>query len=230
MNKLMIIGADTTAELVYMFVKKYNLFETVGFAVDPEYKKQETYLGLPVYCIDEIEKIIDVDNDYIFVAVFWDQLNLKRRRLYERLKSKGIYKFANIISPKASVDEVIAGDNCWIHDFVVIQPTARIESNVFIMPQSLIAHHTTVHEHCFCNTQSIIASRCDIGEQTFVGIHATIFDGTTVGEKCIVGACAAVKRNLEKYSVCKIGSDNMVIKNYGKDIIEQKLLKSKNVR
>ena len=230
MKKLFIIGADTTAELVYNFVRDYGLFDVVGFAVDKDYKVSDRYCGLPVYELSEIDGVIDVEEDYIFVALFWNQLNRKRRSLYERLKGMNKYKFANIISPKSSIKGILTGDNCWIHDFVVVQPTAQIGNNVFIMPQSLIAHHAVIHDHCFCNTQCIVTNRCEIGEQTFIGVHATVFDGTIVGEKCIIGACAVVKRNLDAFSVCKTGSDNMIIKKYSPDVIENKLLKDRNVR
>ena len=230
MKKLLIIGADTTAELVFNFVEKYGLYDVVGFAVDKEYKVSDRYCGLPIYEISDIDKVIDIKEDYIFVALFWDQLNLKRRKLYERLKGKNKYRFANIVSPKSSVDIELSGDNCWIHDFVVIQPTAKIGSDVFIMPQSLIAHHAVIHDHCFCNTQCIVTNKCEIGEQTFIGVHATVFDGTIIGEKCIIGACAVVKRNLDAFSVCKTGSENMIIKKYSPNVIENKLLKDRNIR
>jgi sugar O-acyltransferase (sialic acid O-acetyltransferase NeuD family) len=229
-EKLMIIGASNTAELVYEFVKDYNLFEVVGFAVDKEYKNSNTFCGLPVYLTDEIENVIDVEKDYIFVALLWNELNARRKRLYQRLKANNKYKFANLISPKSSIKGDLTGDNCWIHDFVVIQPTAQIGNNVFVMPQAIIAHHAVIEDHCFCNSQSIVTNRCVIGEQTFIGVHATIFDGTIVGKKCIIGACAVVKRNLAECSVCKTASDNMTIKQYPEEVVEQKLLVERNVR
>lgn len=230
MNKLMIIGISTTAELVFEFVKSYNLFDVVGFAVDREYKTKEICCGLPVYFIDEIEDVIDLNSDYIFVALFWNELNSRRKRLYERLKKDNKYKFANIVSPNAQVQGIVNGDNCWIHDYVVIQPKAIIGNDVFVMPQSLIAHHTIIADHCFCNTQSIIANSCIIEEQTFIGVHATVFEQTHIGQKCIVGACSVVKRNLAEFSVCKTPSDNMIIKSYPGDVIEQKLCDDKNIR
>lgn len=229
-KNLMIIGAGTTAELVYEFVKDYDLFHVLGFAVDADRKEGDTYCGLPVYTLDEMDAHMDVKNDFIFVALFWNKLNANRKNLYERLKAMNKYQFANIISPHAHIKGTLTGDNCWFHDFVIVQYSAVIGNNVIAMPNALIAHHTTIHDHCFCNTQSIVASRCDIGEQTFIGIHASIFEGTTIGEKCLVGACAIVKRNLPAYSACKTPSNDMVIKHYDADIVESKLDADRNVR
>ena len=63
-----------------------------------------------------------------------------------------------------------------------------------------------------------------------MGISCTVFDGTQVGKKCILGACTAVKRNVPDCSVYKTGSSDIVISEYPEEIIENKLLFSKNKR
>ena len=151
-----------------------------------------------------------------------------RRDLYLRLKARG-FKFANIISPKASIRGTVSGDNCWIHDFVVIQNDTTIGNNVAIMAQSLIGDNAVIEDHCFLGAKSTVGGGSVIGEQTFVGINCTVFDDTKVGKKCILGACTSVKRNVLDYSLYKTSSE-IVIKQYGEDVIESKLMFSKNVR
>ena len=126
-------------------------------------------------------------------------------------------------------DYVIAGDNCWIHDFVVIQNDTTIGNNVAIMAQTLIGDNAVIEDHCFLGAKSTVGGGSVIGEQTFVGINCTVFDDTKVGKKCILGACTSVKRNVPDYSLYKTSSE-IVIKQYGEDVIESKLMFSKNVR
>lgn len=227
-EKLIIIGTSTNARHVYDFIKSYDLFDVIGFAVDTKYITDSKFMGLPVYAIEELDDIIDKDSVKLFVALLWNRLNADRRSLYERLKNRG-YKFANIISPKASLRSNIEGENCWIHDFVVIQNDVVIKNNVMIMAFALIGDHAVVGNHCFLGAKSTVAGNCKIGDQTFVGINCTIFDDTVIGKKCILGACTAVKRNMDDYTIYKTSSD-IVTKKYDKDTIESKLIFSKNVR
>lgn len=228
LKKLIIVGTGPNAKHVYKLVKFYDLFDVIGFAVDEKYITEDTFQGLPVYPLEKIETIVDTNEVLFFVALLWNRLNADRRDLYLRLKARGL-KFANIISPRASIRGTIAGDNCWIHDFVVIQNDTTIGNNVAIMAQTLIGDNATIEDHCFLGAKSTVGGGSVIGEQTFVGINCTVFDDTKVGKKCILGACTSVKRNVPDYSLYKTSSE-IVIKQYGEDVIESKLMFSKNVR
>lgn len=228
MDKLLIIGTNTTAKQLYDFVKGYNLFEVVGFAVNSEYKKEEELLGLPVYAVEDIENIFDKREIYLYVAMLWNSLNGDRRRVFEKMKNDG-YRFANIISPTAIIRSPINGENCWIHDFCIIQNNAQIGTNVIMMANTLIGSFAKIGDHCYFGTKSTVGGGAVIGEQSFVGINCTVFDKTIVGKKCILGACTAVKRNMPDYSLYKTSSD-FVIKQYDEDTIEEKLMFSKNKR
>lgn len=228
MNKnLLIIGTSTTAIHVYNFVKEYKLYNILGFAVDRDYLKDNLFLGLPVYAIDELEQKIDKESDLLFVAMLWNKLNLDRKNTFEQLKNKG-FSFANLISPTAKVRGKLIGENCWIHDYVIVQNDAIIGTNVVMMAFTLIGAHCEISSHCFFGAKSTVGGGCTIGEQTFVGINTTIFDDRVVGRKCIVGACTALKRDLPDYSSCKTDIDSMVIKTYDDNIIENKLIFSEN--
>ena len=84
--------------------------------------------------------------------------------------------------------------------------------------------------HCFFGVRSILAGGCNVGAQTFVGLNATVFDKTSIGEKCIVGACTAVRRNMPSFSKSILSAESTIIKQYAENIIEEKLVHTKNVR
>lgn len=228
MKKLIIVGLGTNSRHIYEFIQYYHLFDVIGFAVDREYKDRDSYYGLPVYVLEEIEKCVDIGETEFFVALLWNRLNADRRKLYENLKKRGL-KLANIISPTAAIRGTINGDNCWIHDYVIIQNNTTIESNVAIMAQSIIGANCAISAHSFFGARSLIGGGTKIGEQCFIGMNCTVFDNTIVGRKCILGACTVVKRNVPDYSLYKTSSD-VVIKQYQEEEIENKLLFQKNVR
>lgn len=228
MDNLIIIGLSSTARHVYSFVTYHKLFNVIGFAVNEEYKDTDTFEGLPVYCLEKL-KDFNLGEYSVFIAMLWNRLNGDRQRLYDYCKEQG-FRMANLISPLAVMRSTISGDNCWIHDFVVIQNDSVIESDVAIMSGSLIGANTHIGAHCFFGAQTVFGGGSTIGERSFVGIKATIFDGTIVGEKCIIGACSAVKRNLPDFSKWATPSDNFVIKQYSESEIEEKLMFIKNKR
>lgn len=229
MEKLIIVGTSTTAKHLYDFVIYHNLFDIIGFAVNREYKQSDKFCNLPVYELENLEKLLIKQDFKIFVAMLWNKLNRERRDVYEYCKGKG-FKFANIISPLAVLRSELKGDNCWIHDFVVIQNDSIIGSNVMIMSQTLIGADTQVGSHCFLGAKSLLGGGSKVGEQTFIGLNATVFDDTTIGRKCIIGACTAVKRNMPDFSKYITSSDNIYIKQYSEEEIEYKLMFSKNKR
>lgn len=229
MNDLVIVGLSATSRLAYSFVQSHGLFNVIGFAVNEQFKDVDEYCGLPVYGLENLNEEIGNCDFSVFVALLWNHLNADRRQVYEFCKQKG-YRLANLISPLAVVRSEIKGDNCWIHDHVVIQNGTRLGSDIAIMQGSLIGADAVVESHCFFGAHSILAGGCTIGEQSFVGLHATVFDDTHIGKKCIIGACTAVKRNMPDFSKYVTSSDNIKIKEYSEDEIESKLVFSKNVR
>ena len=222
MKNLIIIGTSTTSEHVYNFVTEYKLFHVKGFAVDKEYQNGKIFMSLPLYAIDELDEVMDKNTDLLFVSIMWNKLNAERRDVYNKLKDAG-YQFANLISPTAKIRGVLLGDNCWVHDYAIVQHDATVGSNVLVMAYSLIGALSHIGDHSFLGAKSTIAGGCNIGSQTFVGINSTVFDGTSIGEKCIIGACTAVKRNMPECSVYRTSSDQIEIKEYSPNEIENKL-------
>ena len=229
MDKLVIIGTSIAASNIYKFVEKYKLYDVLGFAVNREYRTVDSYLGKVVYNIENLSEVIDKSKDYIFVAIQWNRLNADRRKVYERLKSEG-YRFANLVSPLASINGQLSGDNCWISDFACIDTDAVIGNNVFVKIGACVGDHAIIGDHCFIGAKSMVGGGVQIGEQSFIGLGSVVFDDTNVGKKCIVGAATALKRNLPDFCIYKTCSDNFIIKSCHENEIEQKLLFKKNVR
>lgn len=229
MRNLVIIGTNTTARHVYSFVNYHKLFNIIGFAVNREYKNSDSFCELPVYELESLKDRYDKDDYYVFIALLWNRLNGDRQKLYNYCKSQG-FRLANLISPLAVVRSPINGDNCWIHDYVIIQNNSKIGSDVAIMSGSLIGADTKVGAHCFFGAQSVLGGGSSVGERSFIGIKATVFDDTIIGRKCIIGACTAIKRNMPDFSKWTTTSDSIVIKQYAEDEIENKLIFNKNKR
>lgn len=222
-EKLIIIGTSTTACQAYDFVKYHDLYDITGFAVDKLYYEIPEFLGLPVYELDKLEEIPDIKNTFLFVAMLWNRLNADRRDVYNRLKMGG-GRFANLISPTAVNRGRLKGDNCWIHDYVVIKSDAEIGANCMIMAHTLLGAYASLGDHCFCGARSVIGGGASVGNQTFIGINCVVYDETKVGSQCILGACGAIKRNVPNRTIVKPKTSCMETKSYPEDVIESKLM------
>lgn len=228
-EKLIIIGSSATAETIYKFIKFYDLFNVIGFAVNKEYKKNDTFLGMPLFNVEDIDIVFDKSEVFLFVAIQWNNLNRDRKDVYETLCKKG-YKFANIISPTAVIHSVIQGANCWISDHAVIDSDVKIGNNVFIKVKASVAHYTVIEDHCFIGASSFIAGSCVIGEQSFVGLGAIVLDKVIIGKKCLVGAGTFVNRNVESFTNVKRTFGYQEIYTYDESTIESKLVDKRNIR
>lgn len=216
---------------VAAFAHTHKLFDVAGFAVDRAYLSSSSAgcMNLPVFAIDELKGIMDPDNDLIFVAIAWNRLNADRRDLYLRLKREG-FRFANLISPLATVYGEICGDNCWIYDHAVVDFRSKLHNNVIIKEGAYISYDCDMADHCFIGAHSFIAGGVSVGEQSFIGIRATIFDDVRIGRKCIIGGATVVKRNMPDFSKITVKADNFAMTRHSEEDMESKLMFNKNVR
>jgi len=228
-RRIVIIGLSTTAERIYNFIVKHNLFDVIGFALDKEYIKEHSYRDLPIFDLATLESKIDSENDLLFVAIAWNKLNRDRMNVYSELSRRGFH-FANIISPNSQIYSSISNENIWIGDNVIVETGALIGSNTFIDHNAYIGTHSIIKSHCYLGAKSLIAGKCIISEQCFIGLNATVFDEITIGRKCIIGACTIIKRNIPEFSIVKTNLNLNVIIQSNSDEIETKLDANKNKR
>lgn len=234
MKNLVIVGISDTADRIARFVERYSLYNIIGCTVNKEYVPEGGMaevggVNRKVFPLEELDKFIDKENNLLFVAVLWNRLNADRRYLYEKVKSMG-YHFANIISPNAQVRGELLGDNCWICDGVIVQEHVKFGNDIFVMDNAMVGHWTMVSDHVFIAIRATVCGAVDIGEQCYIGANATVFDEVKIGKKCLIGGATVAKRSVPDFSVVKIPSDTMIIKQYPEDLIESKWLAHHNVR
>jgi sugar O-acyltransferase (sialic acid O-acetyltransferase NeuD family) len=223
MKKIVIIGINTTAELLCIAAKETGDYEIVGFAVNGAYYKDSMFIGYPVYKIEELEEIIDKKEVEIFVAIQWNKLNKDRARVYLELKNKG-FNFATVISKTALVKEgSVIGENCWIADYVVIDPYTVIGNNVIIRSKVWVGCYGKISDHCYISNSAMIAGKMNIGENSFLGIGSIIYGN--IGRKCIVGMGAIVRGDLSDFALIKTQRDSVI--QYDEETIESKLITGK---
>lgn len=197
LNRLILIGNTSFAEVAYEYFSHDSPFEVVAFSVEREYLNKECLFGLPVIPFEEIEQHYVPEEHAFFVASTYTQQNQLRKRLYSEAREKG-YAPASYISSRAFVwHNCEIGPHCFIFEDNTVQPFVRIGENTVLWSGNHIGHHSVLGSHCFISSHVVVSGHCQIGDACFIGVNATVANNLTIGNKCVVGAGALVLADVE---------------------------------
>jgi sugar O-acyltransferase (sialic acid O-acetyltransferase NeuD family) len=197
MSRVVIFGAGTIADDAYHYLTADSPHEVVAFTVDRAYLREVERLSLPVIAFEDVESAYPPNEYQMFVAVGYQELNSLRARKYDESKAKG-YSLVSYISTRASnIGHVEVGDNCFILEFAVLQPSAKIGNDVFVWSGNHIGHRSSVGDHCYIAGQAMVAGGTVIEPYCFIGVNATIGHEVTIGTRSFVGAGSLITKNVE---------------------------------
>lgn len=146
MKPIVIFGVGLTAKLVHSAPARLDR-DVVGFTVDRALADPAERYGLPVVPFDEVVDRWPPRRYDMFVAVGYARVNKFREEKYQAAKELG-YTLPSYVGSKATVwPELEIGDNCFIMEHNVIQPFARIGSNVIMWSGSHVGHESEVGDH-----------------------------------------------------------------------------------
>jgi sugar O-acyltransferase (sialic acid O-acetyltransferase NeuD family) len=201
MSKVVIFGAGKIADEAYFYLTNDSPHEIVAFTVDGAYLTGKDKLGLPVVPFEEVERKYPAGDFKMFVAVGYQDLNRFRAQKYQECRARG-YELVSYVSSRASnFGGVEVGDNCFVLEFAVIQPCAKIGSDVFVWSGNHIGHHASIGDHCYIAGNVVVSGHTKIEPYCFVGVSATLGHEITVGAESFIGAGSLVTKNVEAKSV-----------------------------
>lgn len=201
MSKVVIFGIGKIADEAYFYLTNDSPHEVVGFTVDGAYLTKKEMFGRPVVPFEDVQQRYPPDDFKMFVAVGYQNLNKFRAQKYAEAKAKG-YDLISYISSRASnFGRADIGDNCFILEFAVIQPCAKVGNNVFIWSGNHIGHHATVADHCYIAGNVVISGSTKIEPYCFIGVSATIGHEITIGRESFIGASSLITKDVEPKSV-----------------------------
>jgi sugar O-acyltransferase (sialic acid O-acetyltransferase NeuD family) len=192
---LVIFGAGDIAKLAHHYFTRDAGRDVVGFTVDPEYRRDDTFLGLPLYPFDEIRARCPPEEHDLFVAVSYAKMNRVRAERYEAAKSMG-YTLPSYVSSRCSfLTDTPIGDNCFILEDNTVQPFVHIGNDVTLWSGNHIGHESVIEDHCFVSSHVVVAGHVRIRPYCFIGVNATLRHGITIAPRTLIGAGAVVTRD-----------------------------------
>jgi sugar O-acyltransferase (sialic acid O-acetyltransferase NeuD family) len=200
-SKIVIFGAGKIADEAYFYLTNDSPHDVVAFTVDAQHLPGSEKLGLPVVAFEEVVDRYPPRDFKMFVAVGYQDLNKLRARKYEEAKAKG-YELVSYVSSRASnFGNVEVGDNCFVLEFVTIQPCSKIGNDVFIWSGNHIGHHASVGDHCYIAGNVVVSGNTRIEPYCFIGVSATLGHEIVVGADSFIGAGSLITKNVDPRSV-----------------------------
>lgn len=186
-QRLIVVGTGMQAELAQFYFGQLGGREIDAFVLDPEYLREESYLGRPVMDFAEARRRYPPATHGLFVGIGM-LATAARKRWYLAAREAG-YELPSFVHRSAVVSENVAvGAGTLIKELVCVAPFARLGDNLILNSQCGISHHCGVGDHSFIAPAATLAGGVEIGECCFVGAGAIIRDRVRIGAGCVIGA------------------------------------------
>jgi acetyltransferase-like isoleucine patch superfamily enzyme len=200
MADIVVFGAGQIAEVAKVYLDAHSSDRIVGFTVDADYRKSDTFQGHPLVAWEKLEQTFPPGAVKLLGPLSYRKLNEFRRDRYLEGKARG-YSFASFIHPASQVHASEIGENCFILEANVIQPFVRIGTSVMMWSGNHIGHHAQIGDYCFISTHVGIGSNVRLGERCFLSGKVGIDSGIEIGAGCFLGGGAVIKKKLPPESV-----------------------------
>ena len=195
MARDVVFGAGDIARLAHYYFSHDSPHDVVAFAVDREYRSDESFLGLPLLDFEGITDHYPPGAHEMFVALSYADMNRSRARKYHEARALG-YQLTSYVSSKCTyLSENQPGDNCFILEDNTVQPFVTIGNNVTLWSGNHIGHDSVIEDHCFISSHVVVSGHVHIGQYSFIGVNATLRDSVTIAPETLVGAGAVITRD-----------------------------------
>lgn len=197
---IVVFGAGQIAEVAKVYIDRHGPDRIVGFTVDREYVKEDTFHGLPVVEWERLEARFPPDQVKLLGPLSFRRMNEFRRDRHQEGLSRG-YSFTSFIHPDSYIYTDDIGTNCFILENNVIQPFVKIGTGVMMWSGNHVGHHVTIGDYCFLASHVGIAGASVIGERCYLAGKAGIEMGVTIGAGSYLGSATLTRKDLPEASV-----------------------------
>jgi sugar O-acyltransferase (sialic acid O-acetyltransferase NeuD family) len=195
MSKVVIFGAGDIARLAHFYFTTDTGHDVVGFTVDREYRREDTFLGLPLCDAEEVTTRFPPDEHEMFVALSYAKMNRVRADKYAAMRAGG-YRLTSYVSSRCTyLAQTPPGDNCFILEDNTVQPFVTIGNNVTLWSGNHIGHDAVIEDHCFITSHVVISGSVRIGARSFIGVNSTLRNSITIAPATLIGAGSVIMKD-----------------------------------
>jgi sugar O-acyltransferase (sialic acid O-acetyltransferase NeuD family) len=156
---------------------------------------EKSYNPFGIDYLGSEDDMFENNPDCLFFVAIGD--NRIRRRVQEKLQSKG-FESANAIHPSAVIGaDVHLGKGVLICPQVVINPAARIADGVILNTGSIVEHECQIADFCHIAPGAVLCGNVSVAQDTFVGARSVVIQGLTIGAGVTIAAGSVVISDIE---------------------------------
>jgi sugar O-acyltransferase (sialic acid O-acetyltransferase NeuD family) len=204
MSDVVIFGTGDYGRIAERYLTADSPHDVVAFTVDREYADAGELSDRPVVPFDELTDRFPPGSVEMLVAVGFSGVNQERARVYDECKRLGYSLITYVNSHAFFWEDVPIGDNSFVFEANVVQPSVTIGSNVVLWSGNHIGHDVTIGDHCFVASHVVISGHASIGEGCFLGVNATVRDGVRIAPRCVIGSGALIMKDTEEGGVYSV--------------------------
>ena len=197
MNKIVIFGAGSLAEMVCFYLQQKTPNSVGGFVVDPEYILKDSLMNLPVVSSENMGSIFPSTSFDMIVAIGYSNMRT-RSLIINKIHNLG-YTFRNLI-PETGCDGLINGSNNIIMPGSVVEPFATIESDNIIWSGAHICHNASIQNNNFFATGTVIGGYTTISNGCFFGFGSIVIENIEISKETLVAAGGVVTEDTQAHS------------------------------
>lgn len=191
---IIIYGTNLQAEALFTMIKKEKKGIVKGFVVDRDFRKYNTFQGLPVTDFEIIDHIYPVEDYEICLSFGYKNMVYNRKEKYLACKNKG-YRIYTFISDHATIYTDQIGEGCNIYPGAILMPFTKIGRGSVIESGTILSHHTIIGEFNFVAPGVHFCGAVKTGNNCFFGGAAEIVNNCRIARETFVGAAAKVSRD-----------------------------------
>lgn len=201
MKKVLVAGNAITAEIICAYLSHDARYQVVGLIVDDAYVAQGGIDMHKTVGMSMVLQAFSPDTHSVIMAIGYNDLNRTREAVFFKLKALG-YHIETYVHPGARVyTDNTLGEGSVLLPGAVIEPHVQVGANTMVWSNVVLAHHSSVSDHCWIAGGSVVSGQAKVFHNTFLGVNSTVVNAVTVGEFNVVGAAALVTRDTKPYSV-----------------------------
>ena len=200
MHKYVIFGASYFAEMLAYYVEKYDDVDVLAYTVDRKYIDKSEIYGKPLVAFEDLDKLYDMSNVYVLIALGYKNMNDIRKAKYLEAKSKG-YKIAGFVHPEAYIEKCDMGEGNIILERVNIGHGVRLGNCNILWNSAVIQHDCDISDFNFIAGGSVFGGKVTVRDNCFFGLNCTIRSAITVENYTLAGAGCYVSKSTESNCV-----------------------------
>lgn len=194
-KRLAIIGSGDLGQLISYHAKVDSGYEIAGFFDDYKTVGEIVGNGIVLGGLGDVTQSYQAKHfDVLMIGIGYNHMQI-RKSTYEKFVTQ--IPFAKIVHSSSYVDSSSKlGDGVFILPGCTVDTGVVIGNNVLLNTGVVIAHDTTIENHCFISPAVSIAGKSLIKECCVLGINSTIIDNITIEPNIKIAGGSVVTKSL----------------------------------